>query len=764
MKIRPRHHHLHCSTPVSRWDEGLPLGNGLLGLLVWGDGRPLNLSVDRSDLWDHRPDPRTSRPEFNWKRLCELVDRGDTQEISHLFEGGGEATAHPTKLPCGRLQLDFGRTVGTFASHLDFATATATTRLGRATVTTYVHATQPLIVARARGGRPRTRFLSAFDPARHEAAEEQAGRRVADLGYPPLRRGRRNGVEYVLQRCAEGFSFVVAWAAVRTGRDWLLHVTIQTATDHRDPLPASIQTLREARAAGPARLEKTHRAWWRDYWRRGHVRLPDPRIEHLWYAEMYKLGAAARADTPPISLQAVWTADVQNLPPWRGDYHHNLNTQMSYWPVHTAGRFEQSVGFAKWLHGLLPTFRAFARDFYGAPGATAPLCHGLNGQTIPGAAPYVYNRTNIAWLTQHLWWHWRYTLDRDFLRDTAYPFLRDVALFVVSQLTPDEQGVYHIHYSSSPEYHESRLNAFGVDSTYDLANVRHALHVAGAAASILGVDRDLARHWERVRAHLQPYPIAPDRKDWPAPDRGLALWQGQRLDESHRVPGHLMPIYPLGDLHLEGSAKDRQLIKNCFHELESMGTGFWCGYSFSWLACLAARVREPRRALWGLNQYLDHFVSPNTFHLNGDFRESGASRFHYRPFTLEGNFGAAHAVHEMLLQSWGEKLRLFPAVPDDWRDVAFTDLRAEGAFVVSAWRRDGLFARAEIRSQKGGRLRIEHPLPGRRIAIEGTRRRFGPGRDICLSTRPGERYALIPAGGDAEPGPRRSLTRKHGTY
>src|SRR3990172_9090865 len=104
---------------------------------------------------------------------------------------------------------------------------------------------------------------------------------------------------------------------------------------------------------------------------------------------------------------------------------------------------------------------------------------------------------------------------------------------------------------------------------------------------------------------------------------------------------------------------------------------FRCGYSSAWLACLSARIREPNRALWNLNQYLDGFMSPNTFHLNGDYKKTGASRFHYRPFTLEGNFGAAHAVNEMLLQSWGDRIRLFPAVPSEWRDVAFTDLRSE---------------------------------------------------------------------------------------
>ncbi len=743
--IDPSRHHLHYRNPVARWDEGLPLGNGLLGLLVWGDGHPLNLSVDRSDLWDNRPDPKIRQPEYNWRQLRALVDRGDMKRIASIFEQTGYL--YPTKLPCGRLQLDFGAgKTAPFESHLDFATAISTTRLGAATVTAYVHAVQPLIVLGGRGGRPRVTFLCAFDTARRNPAglaRDQAGANILKLGYPPLRKGQCDGAEYILQPGAGESSFAVAWMSVRCGREWLLYLTIQRATSGGDPLAQALEILAAAKAAGAASLLKSHRAWWRNYWRRGHIRLPEARMEHVWYAGMYKLGAAARADTPPIALQGVWTADEQNIPPWRGDYHHDLNTQMTYWPVHTSGRVAASLGFAKWLHGLQPKYQAFARDFYGAPGANVPGSHSLTGEIVPGWAAYMYSRTNIGWLLQHLWWHWRYTLDRDYLRAIAYPFMREAARFIVTQLTPDDQGLYHVRYSSSPEFYHNWRESFATDSTYDLSLVRYALEVTAAAARILRTDHVEAAQWDRVRAHLQPYHLAPENRKSPSPEGGLAIWKGQRLSESHRHPAQCMPIFPLGDINIEGNERDRRIIRDTLSEIESMGTGFWCGYSFAWLACLAARIREPRRMLWNLRQYLDHFTSPNTFHLNGDFRETGVSRFHYRPFTLEGNFGAAHAVNEMLLQSWGGRLRLFPAVPEEWCDVAFTDLRAEGAFVVSARRCKGQFIWAEIVSEQGQPVRLEHPHPGRPLTVRPLRQTFAPGRDIRFSTRAGVRYTLL---------------------
>ncbi|MBI4025383.1 MAG: glycoside hydrolase N-terminal domain-containing protein [Verrucomicrobia bacterium] len=772
-------HGIHYTAPVSRWDEGLPLGNGLLGLLVWGDPATagLNLSVDRSDLWDNRPDPATKHKDFNWKKLTQLIDRNDMKSVYRIFEHQKRGLPYPTKLPCGRVRLkmpnvecraqsaeDRMRKDHPFDSRLDFATGISATRIGPAVVSAYVHAELPLIVVRVRGAKPKVDFLSPFDRRRaREVVGEANARGIEKLGYPALERGTRNGVQFIRQQCAGGMSYAVAWETVAQaslplerkwrrsqagtpvpplGEEWLLYLTVQMAENDRDPIQPALQVLSDAKEAGPVRLEKSHSAWWRRYWSKGRVHLPDSRIERLWYAEMYKLGAAARENTLPIALQGVWTADEMSLPPWRGDYHHDLNTEMTYWPVHTAGRLAPSLGFAKWLRRLLPSFQAFARDFYGAPGANVPCSQGANGELARGWAAYVYSRANAAWLIQHLWWHYRYTMDADFLRAIAWPFIREVARFCVASLTKERDGRYHIHYSSSPEYFHNWRESFAKDSTYDLALIRYALEIASASARILKVDDGQAQEWDRVRARLQPYHLAPQRKLWPLADRGLAIWEGQGLTESHRHPAQCMPIFPLGDLNIEGSDADRLLIKNTLGELDVNGTGWWCGYSFSWYACLGARVRQPNRALRALNAYLDHFTSPNTFHLNGDYKGAGVSWYNYRPFTVEGNFGAAHAVNEMLLQSWGDKIRLFPAVPPEWKDVSFTDLRAEGAFRVSAWRKQGRFVRAEIVSEKGQPVRLEHPAPGQTVIVRGIGRRFGAGKDIRFPTRSGNRYTV----------------------
>jgi alpha-L-fucosidase 2 len=171
-----------------------------------------------------------------------------------------------------------------------------------------------------------------------------------------------------------------------------------------------------------------------------------------------------------------------------------------------------------------------------------------------------------------------------------------------------------------------------------------------------------------------------------------------------------MAIYPLGFLNVEGSDRDKQIIRESLLQIDQLGTGYWCGYSFTWMACLAARIGESGRVLSMLDLYLRGFISRNGFHLNGDYKNLGLSRFKYRPFTLEGNFAAAQAVHEMLLQSWGGTIRIFPTVVEDWQDVAFSGLRAEGAFLVSAQRENGCTVRVRIETERDNLLKLKNPF------------------------------------------------------
>src|ERR1043166_2079688 len=155
------------------------------------------------------------------------------------------------------------------------------------------------VVFRSRGPRPKVHFLSPFDRKRaNEKVGEANASGIEKLGYPPLQRGHRDGVDFIVQQCAEGMSYTVAWTSFHANGEWILCLTVQMANG--DPVPLALDVLRNAKRTGVARLEKTHRAWWQRYWSKGHIRLPDARIERLWYAGMYKLGARAREEALPM--------------------------------------------------------------------------------------------------------------------------------------------------------------------------------------------------------------------------------------------------------------------------------------------------------------------------------------------------------------------------------------------------------------------------------------------------------------------------------
>ena len=172
---------------------------------------------------------------------------------------------------------------------------------------------------------------------------------------------------------------------------------------------------------------------------------------------------------------------------------------------------------------------------------------------------------------------------------------------------------------------------------------------------------------------------------------------------------------------MDGDAREQQIIAASLADWDKAGTRAWCGYSFSWMACLRARVGDAEAALRNLDIYVHAFILRNGFHANGDQTGSGFSSFTYRPFTLEGNFLAMEAVHEMLLQSWSANpgtrdagvIRLFPATPWRWHNASFEDLRAEGGHRVSARRENNATTWFRIVAGRDGLIRIRDNFGGR---------------------------------------------------
>ncbi len=706
-------HDLRFTTPALRWDDAVPLGNGMLGALIWGNGRPLKISLDRADLWDLRLVPEFYSGEYNFTTLRRWKEDGRTTDIRRVYEAPYRRPA-PTKIPAGRIEITLpGASFAGTGLSLANAEADVTFSSG-AKVRAFVHAREPVGAIRVEGARePAFRLVApAFsgqvkEPARGGIAAGD----LAQLGYSAPVESSGTGWSAYEQAGAEGFRFAVylAWKRARNG--WQAVWTVASSFEGADPLALARERVTRALDGGYEPLFASHRNWWRSYWLRSSITLPDPVLERQWYLEQYKFGSAARRGAPPITLQAVWTADDGGLPPWKGDYHHDLNTQLSYWPCYSGNHLEEGLGYLDWLWKTRDTAFNWTRRFFGLPGLNVPMTTDLNGNQIGGWVQYTHSATTAAWLAHHFYLHWRFSADRRFLEERAYPYLRDAGEFLAAYTAQrDARGRRTHPLSSSPEINDNRPDAwFDTVTNYDLALSRWLFTAAAELARELGLENE-ERRWLSIASELPDFALGSDGK--------LLVAAGQPLKASHRHFSHLMAIHPLGLIDWTDGAEAQRIIRASLADLEAHGTSMWCGYSFAWLGSLAARARDGERAAEALRIFSTAFTARSSFHVNGDQSGKGYSKFTYRPFTLEGNFAAAAGIQEMLLQSQRGVIRVFPAIPQSWANASFGTLRAEGAFLVSAEKAGGKVQRIEIMSEKGGRCRVALPWSGEEAVLE----------------------------------------------
>ena len=699
-RLPPPESNLRLAAPIATWDEAIPLGNGHLGGLLWGGGSTVRLSLDRGDLWDERPADGVQWSEFNYATMVRLVREGKNDALNRIFDHP-YGDLHPTKIPAGRLELDLDGARKVQSFELDLASATGRARLDDGSaIEVFFCASRPAALLRVSGASPRALRL-------------QAPESLKALGYPEPKAGEDGSARWFLQEAADGLRFCVLAAWERTAGGTVIALTAASTRDGADPLAIARERAASALAADWDPLEKAHRAWWSGFWSRSAVRIPEADILRHYHLVQYFHGAASRRGAPPMPLQGVWTADEGGLPPWKGDYHNDLNTQMTYIAYQTAGRFDEGLSFLDYLWDLLPVFRKFARDFYGAPGAAVPGVMSLAGQALGGWGHYSLSPVMGAWNGHLFYLHWRYTADAAFLRERAYPWCREIGECLLHLLKPDAKGLLKLPLSTSPEIHDNSARAWLEPNTnYDLACLKMLFSALAEMAAAAG-DRDDAARWAKAAGDLGAFHTDPGGV--------LRLSAAEDLRESHRHLSNIIAIHPFNLLTVDGGAQERRIIQSSVKHWDGLGTMAWCGYSFSWMSCLRARAGDAAAALRNLDIFVKAFILRNGFHANGDQTRTGLSGFTYRPFTLEGNFLAAQAVQEMLLQSWSARagsgdwgpIRIFPAMPWRWHEASFEDLRAEGGHRVSARRERNATVWFRVTAGRDGTVKIRDNFGGR---------------------------------------------------
>ncbi len=709
-------HNLQSDHLAVRWDEAMPLGNGMLGALLWEKDNKLRLSLDRADLWDERKAMDLSK--FNFHFVVDHVKKQDYDTVHTLGDAPYDDIPYPTKLPAAAIEFNISLLGKVISNVLDIKTALNTVKFESGIVFhCYIHATQQdgFFSFENVTDTNTSRVMSAITPEliihnynsgknKSENDNSHSGEGLEKLGYA---KGTviqtTNSIHYHQPTYNNHYyEVLVKWKRVNKSTiigSW-------TITNNEEAHLPEIKS-NTATAAG----WNVHVKWWNNFWSKSSVSLPDSLLEKQYFLEQYKLGCVARKGAPAITLQAVWTADNGSLPPWKGDFHNDLNTQLSYWSSYTGNHLAEAETYTDWLWKIKERNEQYTKQYFGVSGLNVPGVVTVNGDPMGGWIQYSLSPTVVAWCAQHFYWQWKYSMDTGFLTQKAYPYIHEAAIYL-ENITQLKEGKRYLPLSSSPEYNDNNIIAWFTNwSNFDLSLSKFLFTAAIEVSKAKGKLKE-ADHWKEMLDELPSYEVN---------ETGFTVAPGQNLNESHRHMSPYMAIYPLALLDIN-KPDDKTIIQNSFNRIKEKGTMAWCGYSFAWMACLYARAYEADSAVKHLQIFASHFCSPNSFHLNGDQKGGQYSGFTYRPFTLEGNFAFAQGVHELLLQSRNGYMQIFPAVPSSWQNVSFKTLRAEGSFLVSAEKKKGKATNVFINSEQGGLLRLK--LPFAHFIISGNQKKY----------------------------------------
>ena len=695
------------------WDEGMPLGNAIIGSLVWQKGDHLRMSLDHVELWDERPMVnRDSLPTRNFRWVQQQVEKKQYRPVQLMYDVPYDTSAYPTKIPGGGLEfatLPLGK-----AQHVQLYMNNALCEVkwpGGTSMQSFVHASEsvgwfrfenimedivPILVA------------PAYQAISDGVTNPVEGQDLRRLGYKQGTIEQDGTLSFYTQRGSNGFEYQIAVQYKKQGNTIEGAWSISHNNMKKGELTA-IEQVKSAMQRGFASDYKIHNEWWTQFWKKSSISIPDQVLAKQYHNEMYKFGSTSREYSPPISLQSVWTADNGKLPPWKGDYHHDLNTQLSYWPAYTGNHLDKSMGYLNWLWSVLPANKRYTKSYFGVEGLAVPGVSTLAGEPMAGWIQYSFSPTTAAWLSQHFYMQWKYSQDLEFLKNRAYPYIKDVAIFLDQLSIRDSDNKRKLPISSSPEIYDNSIKAwFQTTTNYDLGLIRFVYTVAGELATELGLKEEAGK-WKIILSEWTDFDLDEEG--------ALTFAKGFPYNESHRHFSNIMAFHPLGLIDWSNGEKDRKIIRATIDKLEKYGPDYWCGYSYSWLGNAMARAMDGEGAAKVLKIFAEHFCLRNTFHANGDQTKKGFSKFTYRPFTLEGNMAFASGVQEMLMQSHTGVVRVFPAIPASWKNASFDQFRSTGAFLVSSSMKEGKVEFVSLVSEKGKDFELENPWKNEKVQV-----------------------------------------------
>jgi len=675
------------SIPKTR-DNSAFLGNGLIGSTIWSArDEALHWDLGRNDVYEtgsrqfRMPIGKlilktssNSNSEFSMRQSLYRAEVTGTMMTDKGSIKWRSMIPHDRDVGLTEFTVEDGETIG-----IDFYQLPAANSNGMR------NGLRDLIGAKL-DGTPYRKIVDFSEPA-YEPYFNELYKNKDLFCHPPAESGTEGDSHWLIQPFKEGGGYVVAYGLKNTGEEKVLMAyTIDYFMEGEPSATLANSKVNEALAAGYQSAVDQHYQWWDSYYRQSFVSIPHQDAEGFYWLQMYKIASATKEEGVVLDQIGPWLRATAWARVW-----NNTNIQIAYHSMMTSNRLEYCEPFVQLINNNYENFELAVPEELRAEGVLAI------GRTMDlhGVTSWNSEYGNLSWVLHTYWLYCRYSGRDELILSDLFPLLKGAARFMINSLEKDKAGVYHFPPDISPEYGKSTKYK---DVTYDLClfrwNIKMLLHLNEKYKLN---DRE-AELWQEVLENIMPYPVN---------ENGLMIGSETPFAESHRHYSHIMPFFPLREM--DPDDPDGLFLKT-FEHWESMPQK-WNLFAHFGAASMSGWLRNGDKAIRHIEDGMEE-MTPNSF-----FPGPGPA--------IESVLCGVTPIGEMLIQSWTYDpddyiIRIFPALPGDWDDACFYKLATEGAFEVSAVRKDGKLQFVEITSLAGKPCRIEADFP-EGFKVYGTR-------------------------------------------